>query len=264
MKKLFNITNVCLISIVILAAVLRIARMFQEMRYSTDVYLYFEMAANWTRYGVEYTYSYGHCSIPPLLLWLMAIGNQLGLTPEQTGLILGITLGSLMPLAAFGISFYLFSHLKDKPETLFPVPKTLSRCHVYALLAAFFVAVHPFLVRISVSCLREVLYLPLFAFAIFCAVSAIYNKSLWKWFLFALLVTLANMTRKEGIGLILIFFLWQAVEFIFDRENSRKNIVYHIKASVLVLSVFLGITLPVWYMLNSNACKWTPFIFSFK
>ena len=262
MKKTFSRISIHLTSIVILAAVVRIFRMLQERRYSVDAYLYFDMAASWTRYGAEYMYSYCHDNTPPLLLWIMSRGNILGLTPEHTGLILGITLGSLMPLAAFGISSYLFAHLNDKTAPHTPA-YTLPRKQLYALLAAFFVAVHPFFVRISVSCLREILYLPLFAFAILCAVSAIYNKSLWKWFFFAVLATLANMTRREGIGIIVIFFICQVFEFIFKRESFKNDIVYYAKASILILFVFLSLTLPVWYALSNKSCTWKPFILTF-
>ena len=260
MKRLFSRTAVYLILIVLLAGAVRTARLLEEERYSTDVYLYFQMAENWAYHGAEYVYSYDTKIIPPLLPWVMAMGYNFGLTPEHTGLIIGTVLGSLMPLAAFWIVFNLFSTAKRQNAGVQPAENILPRNHAYALLAAFLVAVHPFLARISVSCLREILYLPFMAFAVAFAISAIYNKSLWKWCVFAILAALANLARREGIFIILIFFAWQAVELVIDWKSFRKNIVYYVLASVLVSVVFLGLTLPVLYiMLRDTPSVWAPF-----
>ncbi len=258
MRKLFSRTAVYLILIVLLSGAVRMARLLEVERYGTDVYLYFQMAENWAYHGAEYVYSYDTKIIPPLLPWVMAMGYNFGLTPEHTGLIIGIVLGSLMPLAAFWIVFNLFSTAKRQNEDV--QAEAIPRNRAYALLAAFLVAVHPFLARISVSCLREILYLPFMVFAVAFAISAIHNKSLWKWCVFAVLAALANMTRREGILLIVIFFAWQAVEFVIDWKSFRKDIAYYVLASVLVSVVFLGLTLPVLYiMLRDTPSVWAPF-----
>ena len=254
MTKVFRKTAVYLILIILLAGTVRIARAIQEDRYAVDAYLYFQMAKKCAYHGAEYMYSYGASNhIPPLLPWLMAMGYNFGLTSEYTGLIIGILLGLLMPLAAFWITLNLFPDTKEENENV------LSRNYAYALLAAFFVAVHPFLIRISVSCLREILYLPLVVFAVAFAISAIYNKSLWKWCIFSVLVAFANMVRREGIVVILIPFAWQAVELLVDHKNFKKNIAYYILTLVLVSAVFLGLTLPVLYILRDSSCTWSPF-----
>jgi hypothetical protein len=262
MKKLFNKTTIYLILIVTLAGVVRTARALEEERYSVDVYLYFQMAKDWAYYGADYVYSYNVENIPPLLPWIMAKGYDFGLTPEYTGLIIGGVLGVLMPLAAFWIVLNLFPNAKRQNKD---AQATMS-AENYALLAAFIIAVHPFLVRISVSCLREILYLPLIVFAVAFAISAIYNKSLWRWCVFAVLAALANMVRREGIFIIVIFFTWQAVELVIDWKKFKKNIAYYALASVLVFVVFLGLTLPVLYiMLRDTPSTWTPFgIFEIK
>jgi len=247
-----------LILIVLLAGTLRIIRAFEEERYSNDVYLYFEMAENWAYYGANYMYSSDAKQIPPLMLWIMAMGYNLGLTPEYTGLIIGIVLGALMPLAAFWIVLNLFSSEKRQNEDG-QSGGVLPRNYLYALLAAFLMAVHPFFVRISVSCLREILYLPFITLAAAFAISAIYNKSLWRWCIFAVLVALAEITRREGIFTIVIFFVWQAVEFIVDQKSFRKDIAYYVLASFLVLIIFSGLTIPVYIMLLDTPSTWSPF-----
>ena len=249
MKKLPRKIIIYLVLIILLAAALRIVRAFEETRYSVDVYVYFQMAENWAYHGMEYYYS--PREIPPLLPWVMAWGYNFGLTSEYTGLIIGVLLGALMPLAAFWIALNLFSVEEQSEEDTMP--------YVYALLAAFLVAVHPFLIRISVSCLREILYLPLMVFAMAFAVSAIRDKALWKWCVFAALTALANMTRREGIVVLVIFFVWQAVEFFIDREKYRKDAAYYMLISFLVLAVFWGLTLPVLYIiLRDTESIWSP------
>ncbi|MDD5697549.1 MAG: hypothetical protein PHH77_02935, partial [Victivallaceae bacterium] len=139
-------TALYLVLIVLLAGVVRVVRALEKERYSTDVYLYFRMAEHWAYHGADYTYSYDTETVPPLLPCLMAAGYNCGLSPEHTGLIVGAGLGALLPLAAFWIALNLFS----------PADGARSAGRSYALLAALLVAVHPFLVRISVSCLREI------------------------------------------------------------------------------------------------------------
>lgn len=258
MRKTFNKTVIFLLLIVLLAGTLRIIRMIQENRFSLDAYLYFEMAENWAYHGAEYAASYSADNIPPLLPWLMAAGYNLGLDAEQTGLILGILLGSLMPLAAFWIALNLFSGADEK-RNISSVEDSLPASHVYALVAAFLVAVNPFLARISVSCLREILYLPLFSLAVAFAVSAVYNKSVWKWCIFAFLTALANMTRREGISLIVIFFIWLAVELISDRKGFVKDMKYYAAASGSVACIFTGLAFLTFYMFHSGSYTWSPF-----
>lgn len=253
MRKLFNKTVVYLILIVLLAGAVRTARALQEERFSNDVYLYFQMAKDWAHHGAAYTYLYDGNSIPPLLPWVMAMGYNFGSTPEYTGLIIGVLLGSIMPLAAFWIVLNLFGSNKEHDDDM--ESEKFPRNYAYALLAAFLVAVHPFLARISVSCLREILFLPLMAFAVAFAASAIHNKSLWKWCFFAVLTALANMARREGIFIIAVFFTWLAVEFIAE----KKNIKHYALASVIVVVVFSGLSLSVSYMLRDSLCGWSPF-----
>ena len=257
MPKIFNKTVIYLTLIVLLAGGLRIARAVEEDRYSVDAYFYFEMAENWACYGVDYTQSYNANNIPPLLPLLMAMGYNLGLNPDSSGLIIGILLGSLMPLAAFWIALNLFFNHQQKDESLW-------NNNTYALLAAFLIAIHPFLVRISVSCLREILYLPLIAFAIAFAVSAIYNKSLWKWGGFAVLTALASMTRREGIIIIFIFLIWQLGVLAVARKNFTKNIKYNALSIVVVMLIFSGLMFSVLYLLRDSSSVWSPFFMPVK
>jgi hypothetical protein len=187
----------------------------------------------------------------------MAMGYNFGLTPDYTGLIVGIILGSLIPLAAFWIALNLFSQVKRGNADENALPGN----YFYALLAAFLMAVSPFFVRISVSCLREILYLPFMAFAVAFAISAIYNKSLWRWGIFAIMTVLANMARREGVVLIVVFFAWELVEFFADRKSFRENIKYYGLALMLVGGIFLGLMLPVLnFMAQHGSSFWSMFL----
>ena len=257
MKNKVNKTVIYLVLIVALAGALRVARALQEERYSTDACFYFRIAKDWARYGAAYVYLYDADHTPPLLPWTMALSYDFGLTPEYTALGLGILFGMLMPLGAFWIALNLFPEpLEGNRDFL------IGGRYAYALLAAFLVAVHPFFIRISVSCLREIFYLPLVVFGIAFALSAIRRKSLVKWCFFAVFVALANLTRREGIVILGIFFIWQFLEFCVDRKAFRKDILYHFSSVCCVSAVFLVITLPVMYSLSGMSCAWAPLLVS--
>jgi hypothetical protein len=251
MRVLKSKNIIYLFLIVLLAAVLRTVRMFEESWFGPDVYVYFYMAKNWAYHGVAYAYFNGFKQIPPLLLWIMGNGYRIGLEPDQTGLILGVILGSLMPLAAFWIVNNLFESA-DVCDS--------GRLCEYALLAAFITAVHPFFIRISVSCLREIIYLPTTAFAVGFAISAIKKKSLWRWGIFALLAALGSMSRREGVEVIIIFLVWGGIELFIDRKNLRKIIFHYLLTALLVISIYGFLVLSVMYSLRDTACTWNPLI----
>ena len=197
-KNIAKNKTALLILIVLLGIALRITRALEMNRYDVDCYTYFNMAINWAKYGAEYAYQYGVNYCPPLLPWLMSVGYKFGFRPETTGTFLGILLGSMIPLCMFYIANILFR----RPDL--------------ALLAAFLGAIHPSLVRISARCLRDSLYIPFVAIALICAVSAIKNKSLFKWCLFSVVAALACLTRYEGQELIIFFLIWLFVEIVVN------------------------------------------------
>jgi len=247
LKNIASKKAVLLIFIILLGIMLRVIRALEMNRYDVDCYLYFNMAINWAKYGVDYMYTAGSNIIPPLLPFLMCLGYKFGIQPEITGTFLGILLGSLIPLCMF----YIVNILFKKPDL--------------ALLAAFLGAVHPSLVRISVRCLRDSLYIPLVAVALLCAVAAINHKSVFKWCLFSLTATLASFTRYEGPELILIFLIWFFVEIIINLISKFKNlsttnrqlstvanIKYYCYSLFTVLIIFSALNLCMSYSLSQT------------
>jgi hypothetical protein len=245
--------------IIILAGALRIFRMLEEQRFSIDTYLYFYMAKDWASYGADYMYTYGVKEIPPLLLWFYAMGYNLGLSPEQTGLVVGVVLGSLMPVAAFWTALNLFDEkvklsINNQDNNC---NNSVNKSSMYALLVAFLVAIHPFFIRISLSCLREILYFPLIVFAIGFAVSAIQNKSLWRWGCFGALTALASMGRRESVEMIVIFYIWILISILLNRKKLKTLISYYILVSILVITIYGGMTLSVKLALRHTPCTWS-------
>ncbi len=246
-----------LILIVLLGIVLRIIRAIEMNRYDVDCYIYFNMAINWANYGANYTYSNCLQTIPPLLPFLMSLGYKLGIQPEITGIFFGIMLGSLIPFC------------------MFYIVKTLLKRADLALLAAFFGAIHPSLVRISVRCLRDSLYIPLIAIALVCAVAAIKNRSVVKWSLFSFVVTLACFARYEGYEFIIIFLIWVFVEIVikFVGKHNHPFAITHSPATIIdikyyscslffVLAIFLSLNLFVYYSFSLCQNRYTSPFFS--
>ncbi|MDD5727014.1 MAG: hypothetical protein PHV59_00485 [Victivallales bacterium] len=231
-------TIIFLALIILLAGALRIARALQEERYSVDAYYYFSLAENYAFYGGDYVREYHEENMPPLLPRIQGYAYNLGLTPEQSGLLIGILLGSLMPLAAFWIALNLFPQNSTAGES-----DSLPKNYLYGLLAAFFVAIHPFFIRISVSCLREILYLPLTAFAVAFAVAAITRRSLLRWCCFALLAAFATTARREGVLIPAVFLAWQTLEAIIAFKDFRSDLKYRLSATVMVTLIYLGTTM---------------------
>lgn len=205
LKNIAKNKTALLTLIVLFGIMLRIIRALEMNRYDVDCYIYFNMAINWARYGAEYAYQYGIDCCPPLFPYLMSIGYKIGIQPEITGTFFGILLGSLIPLCMF----YIVNILFKRPDL--------------ALLAAFLGAIHPSLVRISVRCLRDSLYIPLAAIALVLAVAAIKNRSVFKWGLFAVVSAVASFSRYEGQELIIFFLIWFFVEIIIEFISKLRT-----------------------------------------
>lgn len=242
LKNITKNKTALLILIVLLGIVLRIIRALEINRYDVDCYIYFNMAINWSKYGTEYAYRYVVNYCPPLFPWLMSVGYKFGFQPETTGTLLGILLGSLIPLCMFYIVNILF-----KRSDL-------------ALIAAFLGAIHPSLVRISVRCLKDSLYIPLVAIALAVALSAIKNKSVLKWCLFAVVAALACFSRYEGQELIIIYVIWIVAEIVINRKSIRENLKHYCCSFLLVMIIFSGLNWCVSYSLNMT--KYTNHFFS--
>lgn len=279
LKKVFENKTVMLLLIVFLALILRIIRALEMNRYDVDCYIYFNMAINWAKYGAEYAYQYSNTYYcPPLFPWLMSLGYKFGIQPDATALFLGVILGSIIPLCLYYVVNNLFaisisqSNIFIKNDVLHndraksKESRTGAKNSLCAelckgiifnisnlsLLAAFLSAVHPSLVRISVRCLRDTLYIPLVAIALVCAVSAIKTKSVLKWCLFAFTSALASLVRYEGYELIIIFILWFILEIVINQKIIGENLKYYCCSFFSAMIIFSVLNLSVSYSLSQT------------
>ncbi len=146
----------------------------------------------------------GTQEILPFWSYLLASGEILGIGAYNLALLLGIALSLPMILAVYGSGMLLFKK------------------HYLALLAAMLAAFHPYFVRMSVSCLREALYLPLFTVCIWLGLMAIKHKSFKLWFVYGFLAGVAAITRREGIELLAIPLLSLPLIEIAEKSFFRR------------------------------------------
>lgn len=237
--RLRNKAFLLLLGIFLLAVTLRMARYLQENRKEPDTYAYLAMAKDWKNHGAEYAFSSYLGSYPPALVWFYTQSGRLGFDMLNAGIAIGILMGALMIYAAYFSAFYIF-----EKESV-------------AILAALFVAIHPFLVRVSISGYREMFYFPLIAFAVMFAIRAIKMKSSWNWLLSSILLAIATTCRKEGIIFLGIFLIWFLLEPMFSRNFKAGNIAKNILNFVLVLIVFITIIFPIWISMPKSS-TWNP------
>ena len=286
-KKINNSKHkiaIYLILIVFLAAGLRTIRAIEQSRLDVDAYLYIIMAEDWGINGVEFAYENNVDWVPPLLPYLISLGRYIGLSPKMTGMLIGGVLGSLMPVAIFFIIFNIIDIKKGKQwgfvencsndtEQVKEKKKKISACkgmtnnlqattfefsnEFLALLGALLIAVHPYMIRISIACMRESLYIPIAVFAILTATLAIKKKCIWLWGLYGILAALGAMTRSEGLELLIIFTLWLTLEVFLNIKYIKSNFVYYLKIILLVMICFWSIVLPVKYYLSNNNSTWS-------
>ena len=285
-KKINNSKHkiaIYLILIVFLAAGLRTIRAIQQSRLDVDAYVYIIMGKDWAIDGAKSAYENNLNWIPPLLPYLISLGRYIDLSPKVTGMLIGGVLGSLMPIAIFFIIFNIIDVKKGKQwefveycsndtEQIQENKKKISNCRkmsnnlqsttfefsneFLALLGALLIAVHPYMIRISIACMRESLYIPIAVIAILTATLAIKKKCMWSWGLYGILAALGTMTRSEGLELLIIFALWLTLEVFLNIKYIKSNFVYYLKIILLVMICFWSIVLPVKYYLSSNNSTW--------
>jgi 4-amino-4-deoxy-L-arabinose transferase-like glycosyltransferase len=124
-----------------------------------------------------------------------------------------------------------------------PVSFYLGR-HIYnervGLITAFFVTVHPYLIRYSGDTLREGLYYFLAATVTLLGVKVIFTRSLRLMFLVGLFSFLAYMVKQGAIGFLIIISLWIVFYNIRQiREDWRERLA--LLASGWVLFILMAL-----------------------
>ncbi len=114
------------------------------------------------------------------------------------------------------------------------------------LLAAFFVAIHPYLVRYSGETLREALYHFFAALLVILGIKAVFNRSISLMFLVGVVSVLAYLTKHASIGFFIMICLWVV---FYEIRGIRKD--WHKRALLLAsgMSVFILVALPYLFFL---------------
>lgn len=241
-KKLFR-NKVCLYLCLIIAVAtcLRVTRCFLVNRYDKDAITYIRMS----KYIAEGNSNHGFDldpRMPPLFIFLMAGGERVGIGAELTGMIISVLSGILLILPVFYITKSLFN--------------TKS-----ALISALLVAVHPYLIRLSIGIMRDNLFLLFMFCGLAFAIKGAEKITSRCWYLVGLFAGLATMTRSEGCEIVAAFVVWIGLEIILalKKEFSFKSVRNYL-AVILCFSVtFLFATLPVQVFLIETHSSWSIF-----
>jgi len=244
-------SDFCLLSgIFLLSLVLRILYYILTDRIARDSFFYIKCAellyeSNWD-WSVVYTKDLMK-NVPPLLTAVMTAGKEIGIGVKASGILFCMICGSLLPLGVYFCSVNIFKK------------------RIYAYFAALLIAFHPYSIEVSANILREASALCFFSFALASAIYAVNTGQKRFWVLFAVLSGLTALTRKEGVELLLIFFVWNLIAIIKNKQPFRKRFTELVKNLVIVIFFFCFITLPVWFFIRSTTnSTWSLFPFGDK
>ena len=234
-EKLRQYETFILPGIILLGLFARIARCFTYPAIREDAVLYFQMADAWQKGGfhaMDQIYE----GLPPFWPAFLGIVQQAGASPEFWAKSLGIILSAAAVPAVYYISM------------------KLTQRKIYAYISSFLFCVHPSFIKISTEMLRDTVYLPLFVFAV---ASVLYAESeerkWWRYLLFALVVVLGAMFRKEGVELIIIFFLFSLIKVLMKKDTPTAAV----KKCAVVLFTFCALSLPLQNYVQKSGYRWS-------
>jgi len=179
---------------------------------------------------------------PTFYPFLLAVSQCCGLSAILFGIGLGIVLSMGMVYAVYDIG------------------KNMFRLPLLALLGALLVAVHPYLVRISVDIMRESVYIPALVISLMYVMrwlrysghQAMLPAGLW--------AGVAILTRSEGLE-VLLAPIAAAMIMIFTRTNGspQNKLLKEIFCGLLQFTLgVVIITLPLLWYFHSLGNTWLP------
>jgi len=189
-----------------LALSLRVARCFIVDRISKDGVLYVRMAKGVS--GEDKTQAFiENRRMPPLYILLIAGVNRVGISFESAARMISVIAGALLIIPFFLVVRLFFG---DKA----------------AVISGLLIAVHPSLVRISSTIMRDSLFLSLLVFSFAFVAFAIQKKRYLYWGIGGLFAALASATRAEGFELLIAVLLWMIIDLILRKKmlNSQKSL----------------------------------------
>ncbi len=187
--------------LLLLAFSLRVGRSLIVNRISKDGVLYVQMAKN-IESGARCEAFIENRRMPPLYILSITFLSNLGLSLETAGMVISIIAGSLLILPLFFVVRMCFGTK-------------------IAAFSGLLIAVHPSLVRISSTIMRDSLFLSLFVFSFASIVFAIQKNRLLFWGLGGCFAALATATRAEGFEIIPAIVLWMIIDLIMKKREDK-------------------------------------------
>ncbi len=240
-----NYTRNCLLIICIVGAFLRISHCGTRTKMDRDAILYAQAAETWTSETSSEDEKAQAFEVPgdlpPLLVTTLAFGELIGINSQFFGVFIGISLGLLLVIAIYHISFIITNDKK------------------LALIAAFLASIHPNLIILSCSGIRDTLYIPMICFATLSAMFAIQKNKLYYWGMFAIFAVLGLLSRTEGMEILFFYFLWIPIYLVKNRNNLKDCLPVVFKSLAVVLITYsLFLTIVVSCYKNTYYENWQP------
>ena len=113
-----------------------------------------------------------------------------------------------------------------------------------AIFSALFYSFHPYLVTYSGMLLTEATYWGLLILSVYFFWTGLKEEKVWSIALSGCFLGLAYLTRPEGIGYLLVYLAWVAVDGVLRKKWFKKLIL----TGVLILSVFVFVAPYVFYI----------------
>ena len=227
----------------ILATSLRVARCFIVNRISKDGVLYVRMAENVAN-GDDRAHSFiENRRMPPFYILMTVAVSKAGLSMESAALLISVVAGSLLIIPFFSVVRLFFD---DR----------------IAAVSGLLIAVHPSLVRISSTIMRDSLFLFLLFSALSFAIFAIEKKSLPLWGVAGIFTAFAAATRAEGFELIPALCLWMVADIIIQKRESgqlKTGKVWRrtVAGPVIFILLFFIASYPVVKSVKGTASTWS-------
>jgi len=202
-----------IILLVLLALALRGARCFIVDRISKDGVLYVRMAQGVAASDKSEAFIENR-RMPPLYILFIAALNRIGISFETAAKIISLLAGSLLIIPFFLVVRLFFG---DKA----------------ALLSGLLIALHPSLVKVSSTIMRDSMFLSLMVFSVAFIVFAIQKNRYLYWGLGGLFAALASATRAEGFELLLAVFGWMIINLVMIKLRRRNTLLLNDKEGKL-------------------------------
>ena len=120
-----------------------------------------------------------------------------------------------------------------------------------AIFTALFYSFHPYLVTHSGMLLTEATYWGLLVLSVYYFWTGLRKERLWKIALSGCFLGLAYLTRPEGVGYLLVYLAWVAVEGVLRKKWFKKLIL----TGVLIPSVFVFV-IPYVFYIRQETGQW--------